>query len=137
MQEDDWEMAQDGAPVNVLSAKRHRAAMCLLLSGNVSEAAASAGVGRRTLCRWLKDPQFKAILATLERDAIESAARRLAGSSEKALLTIERILASDSASDGLRLRAAFGLLDHALKWREQVAMDERITSLERRLGVKS
>lgn len=130
------DMAQNGALERDLSGKRHRAAMCLLLSGNATEAEASGGVGRRTLCRWIKEPQLKSMLVELEKEGLAATSRRLVGISEKALRTIDDILASESASEGLKLCAAFGILDHALKWREQIALEDRITALERKLGVE-
>ena len=51
---------QPPEPYSKLTHRQYRAIECLASSVTVADAAKSAGVGRATLYRWLKDPVFKA-----------------------------------------------------------------------------
>lgn len=112
-----------------------RAIAALLTSPSVSEAAEKAGIGERTLYRWLaEDPDFKQALAAAESDAISSAVRELIGDMRENLATVREIRQSDESSAAIKLRAA-ALLDACLlRWREIATFEERLVAIEARLS---
>lgn len=119
-------MATNGS----LSSRQQRAVAALLASKSVSEAAGSAGVGERTLYRWLAEDQaFRAALNQAEGDLLDTATRRLLTLQGKAIDALEHLI--DSAeTEGVRLRAAQVAIDTSLKLREMRDIEQRLTALE-------
>lgn len=117
-------MATNGNP------RQKRAIAALLAEPNVKAAAASAGVGYRTILRWLEDPIFRAALTQAEDQAIDSAVRLLAGAGADAVATMTAIMADVVNAPGVRLRAAGMVLDTLLKLRELRTLADRIQALE-------
>jgi len=100
-----------------------------LTARNVTHAAELAGVAYRTLCRWLTQDQFRAALAQAESNAVDTAARRLAGLGAEAIDVISLVLLT-AQSENVALRAAQAVLDNLLKLREQHALEKRLAALE-------
>lgn len=117
-----------------LTPKQLRAVQALLTAKSIDDAATTAGVGARTLYRWLTEQPFKAALATAEGELLDAATRRLLGLQDAAIETFDDILKSASASQALRLRAAQSVLDYLLKLREQRDVEHRLQALEAALG---
>ncbi len=114
----------------MLQAKHFRVIGCLLTSENVPQAAKASGISERTLRRWLRIPAFQDALRETETEVLQTACRRMGLLACRALQTLERILADDGASEGARVRAAAAVLDHALRWRCQVVLEDRVRALE-------
>jgi transposase len=75
-----------------LSSRQQRAIAALLTSKSMSEAATSAGVGERTLYRWLaEDEAFRAGLARAESELLDTATRRLLALQGQAIETLEHL----------------------------------------------
>lgn len=128
-------MAENGSSAGSLTARQQRAVRALLTCKSVGDAAASSGVGERTLYRWLTDPAFRVALAAAEGDLLDAATRRLLGLQEQAISTLERMLADGSAaSDTVKLRAAEQVLSHLLKLRELRDIEQRLTALEQSMA---
>lgn len=87
----------------------------IVLHGNVSKSAIAAGVGRRTLCRWLQEPKFREAVSKAEREAFGHTMRRLTDLVAKAIDTVAEIVEDRDISGTVRLRAAIGVLDHAIR----------------------
>jgi len=66
-------MAENGA----LTAKQERAIIALLSASTIGAAAAAAGIGERTLFRWLSEPTFQDSYQQARRQAFDRAAGRL------------------------------------------------------------
>ena len=114
---------------------RQRAAIAALLAApSVLAAAHNAGVGARTLYRWLEDPTFRKALQEAEDLAIDAASRRLLSGQSQALDTLGELMTS-ATSEQVRRQAARDWLDLWLKVRELRDMEKRITELEDRLNV--
>lgn len=127
-------MTEDGS----LTTKKRRAIAGLLSTRTVDEAAKSAGVGARTLARWLaEDDVFRAELRQAEGDAIDNATRQLVNLSEAATAVISDILSDKKVAPGVRLRAATAALDYLLRLRELRNLEERLTTLEERYAQES
>lgn len=128
-------MAGKGNP-DELSSKQRAALAALMTAPNVKAAAATCGCGERTLHRWMREPVFKAALQELEGNAIDQAARRLAGLSDTAISALSWVLTSRDTPVGTRLRAATSILDQLLRLHELRNLEERLTALEERIGGK-
>lgn len=80
-----------------LSAKQRKAIEALLVTGEVKAAAATAGVHRDTLHRWLKQPVFLTAVRQAEADALDELSRLLVGLGRSAVSTSKR----ESSSIGM------------------------------------
>lgn len=123
-------VAEDGRPED-LTARQTRALAAVLSSPTVREAASAAGVGERTLGRWLASPVFRAALRDHARDVSSEATSRLLGARRRAVATL--LAALDDESPSVRLRAAVALLEHGDRARED-DIEVRLTELERRVN---
>ena len=121
-------MATDGT-----TTKKTRAIAAMLTTSTVADAAAAAGVGHRTLARWLADdPEFRSALQRAEGLAIDAAVRRLVGLQDAAVDVFDDVLSNSSISPTVRLRAASSVIDYLLKLRELRNLEERLAALEDR-----
>ena len=102
----------------------------LARGGTTADAAAAAGKSTRTVERWLARPGFKDALRDMQTAVLRSVAAQLAGLACRAVHTLESLLAGESTSDAVRLRAAIATLDAAAKWREALSMEQRLAALE-------
>lgn len=96
-----------------LTEKQRRAIAALLTSRTVGQAAAEAGVGERTLHRWLDHPHFRTAYADASRQLLAETVGRLRAIAGEAVETLRAALHDDSTS--YRIRAAIALLDVAVK----------------------
>jgi len=113
------------------STKQAKGVSALLTAKSVKDAAELAGVGYRTMLRWLDDPGFRAAPTQAEAGLLDHAARRLTTLQEQAIDTLADVLADErQSSQALRIRAAGVVLDYTLKLRELRTLEERIRALE-------
>ena len=114
-----------------LSRTKKRAVAALLATPKVDDAAKVAGVGERTLYRWLSEDQdFQAALASAEGVAIDTAARALVQIAGDAIDTLRGLLENEETTDSVRLRAAQSVLEHLLRLREAKNIEQRLARLE-------
>lgn len=114
-----------------LTYKQRKAIAALLSEPTVQRAAEKAGVGERTLHRWLDENlRFQEGLTLAESRAIDKATRRLVILQDEAIQTIEEIMTDDNAPASTRLRAATSVLDYLLKLRELRNVEQRLAALE-------
>jgi hypothetical protein len=111
--------------------KREEAIAALLTARNVEEAARAAGVGTRTLIRWLKIPEFAAAYLDARRAAVSQSNARLQQASSAAVSTLLKIMVDGSAPASSRVRAADRVLDHARQAIEREDIEVRVAALER------
>ena len=132
---DYGEMTQN----DTLTAKQRNAIDCLIRNRTVDDAAKCAGVGRKTLYRWLDSEQFSTAL-TEERNQIAQRARNdLATMISDATTALHDALTDElthPARVGVRVRAAVAILETALKIEEMVNFDERLRKLEALMDAK-
>lgn len=100
--------------------------------GTLEQVAKSAGVSRRTLQYWLKQPQFQERMKEMRTQAWQEALDNLTG----ILNTASGVLASllKSESELIRLRASLGIITASLKAHEEFELEERISALEAALA---
>lgn len=117
-----------------LTAKQVKGLEALLEGLNIQDAAARAGVNRKTLGRWLQEPAYWKLYQVNSRTSLELAARRLSGKLDGAVDILTSVMEDDEAPAGVRLRAAQQVIEGSLKLLEVSDFQERLTALEERLG---
>jgi hypothetical protein len=121
-------MAAGGGHGEKLSRRREQALAALLSEPTLAGAAAKAGVGERTLLRWLQRQDFKRAFREARRQIVEGSIATLQATTGEGVETLRRNLTNESAS--VQVRAAIAILDHAVKAVELVDLMERVEALE-------
>jgi hypothetical protein len=111
--------------------KKEEAIAALLTQRNVDEAARTAGIGTRTLLRWLKIPEFAAAYREARRQAFGQSIARLQQATSAAAATLLKIMVDPSAPASVRVRAADSVFNHAAKAMEIEDIEARVSELER------
>lgn len=112
-----------------LRPRETRAVAALLTERTLAGAAQAAGVGEKTIRRWLKRPDFASALRDAQAEAVGDALGRLRAVTGEAVQTL-RDLAVSANSESVRLGAARSILDFALRATELDDLAERIQLLE-------
>ena len=115
---------------NGLSAKKIKAIEALLTCSTQSEAAKKAGVGLRTLSRYLSETAFKAELSKRQDSIVSAVTAALVGMAGESLKTLRDILTDDDASASVKSRTALGWLAQMGKSVELADLAERVAQLE-------
>ena len=89
-----------------LGRKKEGAIVALLSQRNVEEAARVAGIGPRTLYRWLKEPEFEAAYRTAKRAAFGQAVARLQQGASAAATTLLKTMIEPTTPASVHVRAA-------------------------------
>ena len=116
-----------------LTSSQTRALDALLDGLTIQDAAAVAGVNRKTVSRWLEQPDFWRAYTQRSGQTLQLAARRLTGRIDSALSVLDAVLADDEAPAGVRLRAAQLTIDSALRLVDAADFADRLAALEARL----
>jgi hypothetical protein len=111
--------------------KREQAIAALLECGTLAEAAQRAKVSVRTLKVWLKEPGFLGAYRAAKRQLTEHAIGVLQEAAALAAATLRRSLRGGKVAD--RIRAALGILRHAVDAVELTDLRQRVEELERKL----
>lgn len=122
-----------------VTARQRRMIEALLAGQSVTQACRTAGVGRRTYYRWLKQPVFREALAEAESDLLTQATRRLLALQASALDAVGAVLADEHLPPTYRLQAAKMVLDSALRFYDATSLERRLRALEeevRRVGAQ-
>ncbi len=112
-----------------LTSRQEKAVAALLTARTIPEAASEAGIGGRTLERWLsEDPAFVAEYRAARRRVVEAAVSRLQDATTEAVDCLKQNLSCGMPST--EVRAASVILDHALKAVELYELETRLSALE-------
>ena len=114
-----------------LGHKKEAAILALLTSRNVEDAALQAGVGARTLYRWMKEPEFDAAYREAKRAAFSQAIARLHQMTAAAVTTLGKVMIEPNRPPATKVRAADSVLNHAAKAIELEDVEARVSELER------
>ncbi len=118
-------MAEKG----VLSARQKKALGALLANKTVRAAAASSGLGERTIWRYLDNTDFRTALRKAQDSVYREITNRLIEGSNQALAELEKlILGADS--EAVRRHAISDWLGYTLKLYELQELEARIAALE-------
>lgn len=104
------------------------AAAALAGGSTVQGAAAQAGIGRRTLTRWLANPKFVARVEAVRVEAVTTAVNRLNTAMASAADTLAELLTDDDPQ--MRFKAAKAVLEITMHLKEHGELTQRITELE-------
>jgi len=115
---------------SILGRKQKDAIAALLTQRNVEEAARAAGIGVRTLLRWLKLPEFQTAYRLARREAFGQAIARLQQATSAAATTLLKTMIDPSTPASVRVRAADSVFNHAAKAIEIEDLEARVTALE-------
>lgn len=118
-----------------LTPRQRRAINALLTARDQREAAALAGVGYRSLMRWMaEDPAFRQALVDAQADLLDETARRLLAGNKKALDALDDLL-STAESESVRRGAARDWFELLLKVRDR-DLEKRVAALEDKIHGK-
>jgi hypothetical protein len=107
----------DTATIDVITEAQQRAVLALLNAPTVRHAAREADVPERTIYNWLKTPAFADAYRMARQQAMQAAIAKLQQHAGQAVATIVALMGS-TKPDIIRLRAALGLLEFALRGTE-------------------
>jgi hypothetical protein len=113
-------------------AKKDKAAAMLASGLTVRAVASKIGVNERTVHTWRDDPEFLKLVGRYQAQMIARALGRLSGKATRAVLTLAKCLDSEDG-DGVRVRAALGILDQLVRIRDATEIETRLTELEKRM----
>ena len=112
-----------------LTRKQTKAISALLACQTIAEGAEMAGVGERTIYRWLDLPHFSKALRAAASEAIGETIRRLAAGRVDALDTIHYLTTNaEKEADRLRAAIAWMSIDGDIQSKEEV--ERRLAELE-------
>jgi predicted RecB family endonuclease len=114
-----------------LGRKQEEAIAALLSHRNIEDAARAAGVGTRTLIRWLKVPEFVKEYRQARREAVHQSVARMQQATGAAATTVLKLMTDMNIPAAVRLRAAECVFDRAFKGIEVEDIEARVSELER------
>jgi formylmethanofuran dehydrogenase subunit B len=112
--------------------KQDQAIAALLEQPTISKAAKKAGVGERTLLRWLQLDDFQAALRIAQRKVLSQAIAQLQQAASESVRTFLSVMLDECASASARVAAAKIVLDFAIKGVEREDLEKRLTALEQK-----
>lgn len=115
-----------------LTPRKRKALEALLTSGDISQAANTAGVSRDSVYRWLQDSEFQQAMNAGTQAALQGLSQSLLTLGAAAAKTLQSALDDPTAPLAARLRAADIVLTRLLQMRELVDLDKRLTELEKK-----
>lgn len=110
---------------------REQEAVLLMLTCSVVETAKRLGVSSSSVYKWSTMPHFQKALEKARKEAFKESMGLLRSASAEAVMCLKGCLKGGKASD--RIRAALGILDHAVNAAELTRMTEQIEFLEKEL----
>ena len=110
--------------------KKEDAIAALLSQRNIEEAARAAGIGTRTLLRWLTLPEFQTAYREARRAAFGQAVARLQQGTSAAATTLLKTMIDPNTPASVRVRAAEAIFNHSAKAIEIEDIEARVTALE-------
>jgi hypothetical protein len=114
-----------------LERKQEDVIAALLTQRNMEEAARTAGVGIRTLIRWMKLPEFQKAYREARRAAFNQSIARLQQGTSAAATTLIKLLIEPGTPASVRARVADSIFNHAAKAIEIEDIEARVAELER------
>jgi hypothetical protein len=114
-----------------LSRRQLKAIPFLIGSPTYTQGCEKAKINKTTLYKWLKNPEFRTELDRQRGEIVEAAFGMIAQNIEKAVSTLVGLL--DTGDDRVKRLTANDIVNHFLKRRELVDLEERIERIEERL----
>src|SRR5262245_58621371 len=115
--------------------KAEQAISALLSASSVEEAAQQAGIGGRTLHRWLReDEKFQQAYRVARREVVKQAQAQLQRATGQAVATLLAVMDDPLAMPSAKVSAAKTVLDFALRAVEIDDLEARVVALEAAQG---
>jgi hypothetical protein len=114
-----------------LSRRQIKAIPFLVGSPTYTQGCEKAKINKATIYKWLKNPEFKVELDRQRNEIVEAAFGMIAQNIEKAVTTLVGLL--DTSDNRVKRLTANDIINHFLKRRELVDLEERIERIEERL----
>jgi len=111
--------------------KMEGAIAALLTRPSIEDAARVAGLGEKTLRRWMREPQFNLHYLRARREGVSQAIARMQQASGVAGTVALKLMTDLSTPAAVRLRAAEFVFDRAIKGIELEDFEARLAELER------
>ena len=121
----------DDAPLNGVTPRQDKAVEALLHEPTIGRAAAAAGVGERTLRRWLKKPVFRAAVLAARREAFSQAIGLTQRYAPVAVATLVKVMQDATVNANAKVTAAAVLPKFGREGIELDDLAERVEALER------
>jgi DNA-binding transcriptional MerR regulator len=122
------------APGEKLSPKQEQSIICLLTAPNITEAARLAGIGERTMLRWLSLGPFQEAYREARRQVVQHAIARLQQVTGEAVETLRQVMQDGNAPASAKVSAARTVLEMAVKAVELEDLEARIADLEEHIA---
>ena len=113
-----------------LSPRQERAIAALMTEQSILRAAQVAGVGERTLHKWLDRPHFAAEYRRVRREAFRQAVSLCQRLASSAVATLAKIMADTKAPYSAKVSAAQALLKFGREGIELEDLEARLSALE-------
>jgi hypothetical protein len=114
-----------------LSRKAEEAIAALLTAETVEHAAQQAGIGYRTLHRWLReDADFQQAYRRARREVVHQAQAQIQKATGRAVATLIAVMDDPLAPPGAKVTAARVILEQAVRAIELDDLESRIIALE-------
>ena len=113
-----------------LSPRQERAIAALMTEQSILRAAQVAGVGERTLHKWLDRPHFAAEYRRVRREAFRQAVSLCQRLASSAVATLAKIMADAKAPYSAKVSAAQALLKFGREGIELEDLEARLSALE-------
>ena len=127
-------MATRGRPETTIGGpqelKVRRFAALVFEQGDIRRAAKAQGVPERTAYRWAGTDTFRDALISAQHESLRDATRGLSAGAVEAVEVLRAIVRNPDTAEGVRVRAALGILDAALKLATHVEVEARLLALE-------
>ena len=117
-----------------LSRRQLKAIPFLIGSPTYTQGCEKAKINKTTLYKWLKNPEFRTELDRQRSEIVEAAFGMIAQNIEKAVSTLVGLL--DTGDERVKSLTANDIVNHFLKRRELVDLEERIERIEERLETR-
>ena len=113
-----------------LSSKQFKAITLLVSGKNQRDTAKEIGISERTLSRWLEQSNFYLALREKQERVIREAERLLGSAVTIAVKKLLSILENPETSPSVQVSSCRILLDSAMKYRQNLELEDRISRLE-------
>ena len=119
------------ATVNSSLSTRQEKVLALLISEpSVKEAAKTAGIGERTLHRWLKNEAFAAAYRDARTNAVRQAMGQIQAAMGTAVRTLVQIMQDSEVPSSSRVQSAKAVIENAIKLFELEEIEQRLSIIE-------
>lgn len=124
-------MNEDSTVEDKLTPRQRRFVGALAVSTTVEGAAIAAHIGHSTAWRYLGDPVVRAAIAARQSAVLSQVTDGVLSDMSRARTLLVSMMDDPKATDGVRVRAALGVLEVGLRLFEMISLSDRVGELER------